>query len=102
MISFRPDIPPHMADVTHSLRPDLKQLIKSAIRAITANPECGEPLKRELDGLRKYRVRRFRIVYAVDRKIRVIRLMAVGHRRSVYEELTERLQRRTRSSRFAD
>ncbi len=102
MISFRPDIPPHVAEVTHSLHPDLKQLIKSAIRAITANPECGEPLKRELDGLRKYRVRRFRIVYAVDRKIRVIRLMAVGHRRSVYEELTERLQRRTRSSRFAD
>lgn len=97
MTLFRPDIPPHIAAVIRVLHPDLMQLIKSAIRAITANPECGEPLKRELDGLRKYRVRRFRIVYAVDRKIRVIRLMAVGHRRSVYEELTERLRRRTRS-----
>jgi len=91
---FRPDIPPHVADVIRSLHPDLKQLIKSAIRAIAANPECGEPLKRELDGLRKYRVRRFRIVYAVDRKRQIIRLMAVGHRRSVYEELTDRLHRR--------
>ncbi len=67
---------------------------KSAIHAIAANPECGEPLKRELDGLRKYRVRRFRIVYGVDQKKRMIRLMAVGHRRSVYEELTDRLRRR--------
>lgn len=93
MISFRPDFPPHIADVIRALHPELKQLIKSAIRAIAANPECGEPLKRELDGLRKYRVRRFRIVYAVDQKRRLIRLMAVGHRRSVYEELTDRLRR---------
>jgi mRNA interferase RelE/StbE len=85
-----------VADVTPSLHPDLKQLIKSAIRAIAANPECGEPLKRELDGLRKYRVRRFCIVYALHQKIRIIRLMAVGHRQSVYEELTERIQRKAR------
>jgi mRNA interferase RelE/StbE len=94
---FRVDIPPHVADVIRSLHPDLKPLIKSAIRAIAANPECGDPLQRELDGLRKYRVRRFRIVYAVDHKRRVIRLMAVGHRRSVYEELTERFRRKTRA-----
>ena len=43
----------------------------------------------------KYRVRRFRVVYAVHQKTRIIRLMAVGHRRSVYEELTERLRRKT-------
>ncbi|MBX9659860.1 MAG: type II toxin-antitoxin system RelE/ParE family toxin [Nitrospiraceae bacterium] len=80
----------------HSLHPDLKQLIKSAIRAIAADPECGGPLQRALDGLRKYRVRRFRIVYAVHQKTRVIRLMAVGHRRSVYEELTEQIRRKPR------
>jgi mRNA interferase RelE/StbE len=96
VISFRPDIPPHVADVIRSLHPDLKQLIKSAIRAIAANPECGDPLQRELDGLRKYRVRRFRIVYAVDQKARAIRLMAVAHRRYVYEELTERIRRKPR------
>ena len=66
-----------------------------AVHAIAINPECGEPLKRELDGLRKYRVRRLRIVYAVHQKTRVIRLMAVGHRRSVYEELIERIRRKT-------
>ena len=96
MTPFRPSIPPHIAAVIRTLHPDLKHSIKSAIRAIAANPECGEPLQRELNGLRKYRVRRFRIVYAVEQKRRVIRLMAVGHRRTVYEELTDRIRRAAR------
>lgn len=97
MIPFRPDIPLHVAAVIRSLHPDLKALIKSGIRAIAANPECGEPLKRELAGLHKYRVRRFRIVYSIDQQKRTIRLMAVGHRRTVYEELSEQFRRKTRS-----
>lgn len=93
---FRPDIPPHVAGMIRTFHPDLKRSIKSAIRAIAADPECGEPLQRELNGLRKYRVRRFRIVYAVDRKGQAIRLMAIGHRRYVYEDLTEQLRRKRR------
>ncbi|MBI3373441.1 MAG: type II toxin-antitoxin system RelE/ParE family toxin [Betaproteobacteria bacterium] len=95
MSLFRPDIPPHVAEVIRSLHPDLKRSIRAAIRAIATDPECGVPLLRELDGLWKYRVRRFRIVYYIDRKTRVIRLMAVGHRRHVYEELSARVRRTT-------
>ena len=94
MTPFRPDIPPHVADEIRSLHPDLKRSIKSAIRAIAANPTCGEPLLRELDGLWKFRVRRFRIVYAIDRRARTIRLIAVDHRQFVYEELTTRLRKK--------
>ena len=72
-------------------------IVHSAVRPITPNPEYGAPLKREPDGLRKYRVRRFHIVYGVDQKKRIIQLMAVSHRQSVYEELTERFRRKTRS-----
>ena len=93
MNPFRPDIPPHVAEVIRSLHPDLKRSIKSAVRAIAADTACGEPLKRELDGIRKYRIRRFCIVYAVDQKTRVIRLMAVGHRQHVSEDLAGRLRR---------
>ena len=94
MTPLRPVIPPHVAEAIRSLHPDLKRSIKSAIRAIASDPACGEPLLRELDGLWKFRVRRFRIVYAIDRKARAIRLMAVGHRQSVYEELTARLRKK--------
>ena len=92
MSSYRPDIPPHVAEVIRSLHPDLKRSIKAAARGIAADPECGEPLMRELDGLWKYRVRRFRIVYAIDRETHTIRLMAVGHRQFIYEDLTAKLR----------
>jgi len=91
---FHPVVPPHVAEVIRPLHPDLKRSIKSAIRAIAVDPECGEPLLRELRGLWKYRVRRFRIVYAFDRKTRALRIMAVGHRQFLYEELTARLQKK--------
>lgn len=94
MRPFRANIPPHVAEAIRSLHPDLKRSIKSAIRAITVDPECGEPLLRDLDGLRKFRVRRFRIVYAIDRGARAVRIMAVGHRQSIYEELTARLRKK--------
>ena len=92
MSPFRPDIPPHVAEVVRALHPDLKRSIKAAIRNIATDPECGEPLMRELDGLWKYRVRRFRIVYAIDRRARIIRLIAIGHRQSIYEDLTAKLR----------
>ncbi|MBA2252733.1 MAG: type II toxin-antitoxin system RelE/ParE family toxin [Nitrospirales bacterium] len=93
MKSLRIDIPPHVADLLRSLHPDLKRSLKAALRAIASDPHCGEPLLRELAGLQKYRVRRFRIVYRIDRKSRVIQVMAIGPRRHIYEELAERLHR---------
>lgn len=90
MRPFRLVIPPHVAEVIRALPPDLKRSVRSAIRAIVADPEIGQPLLRELDGLRKLRVRRFRIAYAIDRKSRRVLLMAVGHRRHVYDALSKR------------
>ncbi len=95
MSPYRPDIPPHVAEVIRSLHPDLKRSIKAAVRGIATDPECGEPLKRELSDLWKYRVRRFRIVYAIDRKAHVIRLIGVGHRQSIYEDLTAKIRKKS-------
>lgn len=89
MAGYRPDIPPHVADIIRNLPPEVKRGVKAAIRSFSNEPGAGEPLQRELDGLWKYRVRRFRIVYAVDRRRRVLRIMAVGHRRTIYEELAD-------------
>ncbi len=49
---------------------------------------------KELKGLWKYRVRRFRIVYGIDSRRRVIRIVAVAHRRRIYEEVTDLIRRR--------
>ncbi len=85
MPAYRLDIPPHVAEIIRHLPPDLKRAIKGALQALGRDPALGEPLLRELEGLWKYRVRRFRIVYSVDRGKRVVRIFAVGHRRTIYE-----------------
>ena len=93
MAVYRPDIPPHVAEIVRHLPPDVKRSIKQALRSLSADPFAGAHLIRELSGLWRFKVRRFRIVYELDRKARVIRIFAVGHRREVYEELADRLRR---------
>jgi len=91
---YRLDIPPHVAEILRHLPPELKRPIKSALQALSRNPGLGEPLLRELGGLWKYRVRRFRIVYAVDRGAVILRIFAVGHRRTIYEEVAASVRAR--------
>jgi mRNA interferase RelE/StbE len=88
----RLDIPPHVADVIRVLPPEVKQGVKETLRLLARDPAAGEPLRRELEGYWKYRVRRFRVVYQSGH--RVVRVVAVGHRRTVYEEAGERLRGR--------
>ena len=92
MAAYRPDIPPHVAEVIRHLPPDIKRSVKQALRSLSADPLIGVPLMRELSALRKFKVRRFRIVYQLNRKARMIKIFAVGHRREVYEELADRLR----------
>lgn len=88
MTAWRVDIPPPVAAVVRTLHPDLKKVIKAGVRAIALDPGLGDPLRGELAAFRKFRVRRFRIVYQVDTRCRTVRLMAIGPRRTVYEDLT--------------
>ena len=90
MPSYRPAIPPEVAEVIRHLPPQVKRAVRAAIQALTDDPDAGEPLHGELQGWFKYRVRRFRIVYGIDRPQRTVRILSVGHRRSVYEDLAER------------
>lgn len=86
---MRPEFPPHVAAIVRRLPPDLKRSVQQALRALSADPGIGETLQRGLKGLRRYRVRRFRIVYRVDRTRRVLPVLAVGHRQTVYEEAAD-------------
>jgi mRNA interferase RelE/StbE len=89
MAALELDIPPHVADALRHLPPEITRPVKAALRAIAADPSIGAPLEGELKGLWRFRVRRFRIVYAVERSRRRIRVMAVAHRRHVYDDLTQ-------------
>ena len=92
MAVYRPVIPPHVAEIVRHLPPELKRGIKQALRSLSTDPFAGVPLIGELNGLWRIKVRRFRIIYEPDRKARVIRIFAIGHRREVYEETAGRLR----------
>ena len=87
-------IPPGVAETIRHLPPSVKRGVREAIRTIAANPDSGEPLQRDLAAYLKYKVRRFRIVYEIDRRRRTLRIMAVGPRSTIYEEVAEQLRSR--------
>lgn len=92
MAGYRPDIPPHIAEIVRHLPPEVKRDIKQALRSLSEDPFSGTSLIRELSGLSRIKVRRFRVVYAPDRKARLIRIFAIAHRREVYEKTAELLR----------
>ena len=92
MKPYKLDIPPKVAEILRHVPPDLKQSIKSALRLLSTNPQSGTRLVKELDGYWKYRVNRFRIVYTIAGRKKVLRVVAIGHRRGIYEEVAKLLQ----------
>lgn len=89
MAGLRLDVPPHVAEVVRHLPPDIKRSVREGLRALVAAARSGEPLRGELEGLWRYRVRRFRIVYEIASSQRVIRIFAVGRRQTIYEEVAD-------------
>jgi mRNA interferase RelE/StbE len=92
VIRYRVALAPDVASGIAQLPPDLKRAVRSTLGHLEVDPAIGEPLLGELAGRFKVRVRRYRIVYRVDRAARQVRVVAFGHRRSIYEELARKLK----------
>jgi mRNA interferase RelE/StbE len=86
-------VPTPVADLVRGLHPDLKRKVRAGLDAIRVDPAAGKELRDELAGLRSLRVGRLRIVYRVAPK-HVIDLVAVGPRRSIYQETLRLLRRK--------
>ena len=84
--NFLLKVPDDVAFVTKKLHPVIKSQIRTGLRAILKNPYSGKALKEELQGLRSYRVKRYRIIYRVRLSEQQIDIIAIGPRRIIYEE----------------
>jgi len=78
------------APTKHFLR-ELKKLpsetrarVILATQEITSNPYAGVRLRGELSGLLRWRSGEYRIVYKIDEERRLVVLLDVGPRKSVY------------------
>lgn len=100
MGGYRVVIAPAPAEVIRALPPEVKRSVRNALQALSDDPELGRPLRGELEGPWRYRVRRFRIVYQLERSKR-LRVLAVGHRERIYETIAE-ARRRGHSRRSAE
>ncbi len=89
-------VPDEVARLIQGLHPDLKRRVRSALDDMLADPEVGKALRDELAGLRSCRVGRFRIVYRAAGT--VIEVVAIGPRRTIYEETWRRVRRRPPSA----
>ncbi|WP_051822678.1 type II toxin-antitoxin system RelE family toxin [Desulfonatronum thiodismutans] len=89
---YRLRVSDDLAALIRGLHPELKRKVREALALIVENPTLGKPLKRELEGLRSFRVSRFRIIYSLTEK-REIQIIAIGPRDRIYEE-TARIEKR--------
>ena len=89
-------VPADVARFAQNLHPGLKRKVRYALEQILTDPHSGKALKDELEGLRSFRVGRFRIVYRIAPGRR-IDLVAVGPRAIIYEETYRRITKTLRS-----
>lgn len=78
------------ARAIRKLDPQVRRRVRAAIGVLAEAPERGKPLQLTLKGLRSWRTGDFRIVYRVVEERIEILIVAVGHRRLVYDRLRER------------
>ena len=59
--------------------------IAERLKDLPKNPALGKTLKGKLKDLRSLRVGKYRILYQVQNKRLIILVLAVGHRKRIYE-----------------
>ena len=94
---YRLSVSGEIVEFLRSLHPELKRKIKAALNLIAADPDVGKSLRDELRGLKSFKIGRIRIIYKVTSK-RIIEIVAIGPRRTIYEE-TYRLLKKPPSAR---
>ncbi len=81
------------AALVRTLHPDIKRKIKAALQTVLNDPQSGKALKDELKGLQSFKVGKFRVVYKTAKARGVIEVVAIGPRKTIYEETLRLLQR---------
>jgi len=80
------------AKAIRSLDPQVRSKVYFAIEKLTEDPTRGKPLQLTLRGLRSWRTGDWRIVYRATREKLEVLVIAVGHRRDVYDRLRDRVK----------
>jgi mRNA interferase RelE/StbE len=80
------------AKAIRGLDPRVRARVRAAIEKLIEDPTRGKPLQLTLRGLRSWRTGDWRIVYRATHEKLEILVIAVGHRREVYDAIREKLK----------
>ena len=89
-------VPGEVVTLIRGCHPQLKRKIRAGLRHILTETESGKSLKDDLDGLKSYRISRFRIIYRISSK-QAIEIVAVGPRKTIYEETYRIIMKESKS-----
>jgi mRNA interferase RelE/StbE len=81
------------AELVRTLHPDIKRKIKAALQAILNDPQTGKGLRDELEGLQSFKAGKFRVIYKTATDKGIIEIVAIGPRKTIYEETLRFLKR---------
>ena len=81
-----------LAGLVRTLHPGLKRKIKAALQAVLSDPFSGKALKDELEGLQSFKVGKFRVIYKSAKEKGIIEIVAIGPRKTIYEETLRHLR----------
>ena len=92
---YKLKIPHETAGLIQNFHPDLKIRVKAALKSILQDPHSGKALKDELNELRSFRIRKFRLIYRVSSG-KTVEIIAIGPRKNIYEETFRLISKETK------
>jgi mRNA interferase RelE/StbE len=90
-VSYRLLYLPRVLKDLRKLDPAVQGAAKKALERIASDPSVGKPLLYSLKGYYSFRTSSYRIIYKVRKKELIVLVVAVGHRREVYDSLRKLL-----------
>ena len=91
-MKYRVQLAPTAADAFIRLNPEIRKQLKAGLNELASNPYAGKELQDDLAEFRSYRIKRYRIVYAIHDEERLLWVYSVGHRREIYDLLSKFIQ----------
>ena len=89
---------PEARNAVKKLPPAIKPSVKHGIERFINHPFDGKELFDELSSFRSIAIGKYRIIYMIIEKQRLIEIYFIGHRRDVYTNFKELLEKINRSS----
>lgn len=97
-MKYKLDMDQDVMTLIRHMHPNRRKKIKEAMRSIALDPEQGKALQEELFGYRSYRIGRLRSIYQIHSKAKIIHIIALGPRKTIYEDIEFEMSRQKQKS----